>query len=128
MKLNIILSVVLLFFLISCKKSDDTYQVRYEFSSDVSDEYKFVYAEGNGNLATETKAGNSWVSKSFSMKKNKDGWAVPTILRLEVYPPVSWQSISKQANVKLKIIINGEERVSSTKVLTSTGVFEIISL
>ena len=104
--------------LFSCSK-DKKFDVKYEFSSDVSANYTIQYATSNDQLATETVTSTSW-SKDVTMKRSNDIGAIAGG-SLTVFPPAAWATTSDKANITLKIFANGDLKESSDTTLTGAN-------
>src|SRR6187397_111374 len=108
------LSIVILS--VSCKKtkSDDT-TVQYQFTSDVSANYKIEYADAD-MVHTENFQGTSW-SKFVVLKKDPAVGNI-RIARLVAYPPSTWANTTDKAHVNLKILVNGTAQVNKDTLIT----------
>ncbi|MEO8795703.1 MAG: hypothetical protein ABI390_09565 [Daejeonella sp.] len=131
-KLGILLFSLSLFLLLnSCKKKDNnTADVRYEFTSDISAAYKIEYVSSKDAFSSVTINSDNWKSQTFKILKEEDTFA-PNIVRINVYPPQAWVNSNTQANINLKIYVDGELMQDSDHVLSGAdfeiGVFDIVS-
>ncbi|AKQ45174.1 hypothetical protein TH63_05265 [Rufibacter radiotolerans] len=105
------------------------HQVKYEFTSDKADQYRFSYAVTSNDEATETINGTTW-SKSVSMPA-EEGVGNPTIAAVTVYPPATWVNTPTSAKIKLAIYVDGQLATSTETTLSgnhfNTGIKELAS-
>ncbi len=127
----LVFSLSLLFLLNSCKKKDNnTADVRYEFTSDISAAYKIEYVSSKDAFSSTTINSDNWKSQTYKIAKEEDSFA-PNIVRVNVYPPQAWVNTNTQANINMKIYVDGQLLEDSDHVLTGAdfevGVFDIVS-
>lgn len=118
---NISFSLVLIFstsiiLFTGCKKSIETVDVRYEFTSTTSANYHFNYLQENGIQASESVTGTTWTK---NVKITLAGGTAPSFASVTVYPPAAWSGTSNNATIVLKIFVNNEQKTNDSHVLTA---------
>jgi hypothetical protein len=124
-----VLFLTIIFLSVSCKKtSSGDASVQYQFTSDVSANYKIEYADAD-MVHTESFQGTSW-SKSVVLKSDP-ALANIRLARLVAYPPSTWANTTDKAHVNLKILVNGTVEVNKDTLMTGShvgsGILEIYS-
>ncbi|WP_157600707.1 hypothetical protein [Rufibacter sp. DG15C] len=113
----------------ACEDDPEEHQVRYEFTSDKADQYKFSYAVTSNSEPTETINGTTW-SKTVSIP-DEEGVGNPTIAAVTVYPPAAWVNTATSAKIKLTIYVDGAVATSRDATLTGSdfnmGIRELAS-
>ncbi|MEO7489152.1 MAG: hypothetical protein ABIU77_18710 [Ferruginibacter sp.] len=130
MKKAVLYILVFVLILSSCKKDGSgSRSVRYEFTSNISANYKMQYATDNNSHLIETFTGTTW-TKSVSMIK-QEGIGNVNVARLTVYPPAAWANAATSAKIMIKIFVNNEQKIATDTVLNASnidaGIFSIIS-
>lgn len=111
MKNKLILIVSATFILLSCKKESSnnggpvntptTSTLKFDFSSDLAAPYNISYKVDTTEMGEEIN-GRSWTKTVTATRSTSNRLA-----KLTVYPPVAWVGTNTQANVNLKITVNG---------------------
>jgi hypothetical protein len=104
----------------ACEDDPEEHEVRYEFTSDRADQYRFSYAVTSNSETSETINGTSW-SKTVSMP-DEEGVGNPTIAAVTVYPPATWANTATSAKIKLTIYVDGAVATSRDATLTGSDV------
>lgn len=117
MKHTLLFLVLALIVFVSCSKEKEEQEVRYEFLADNPDSYRLEYSTDHADgTSIETVTATTW-SKTVTIEKITEGWGVPTVVGVTVFPPASWNGPAKSAHVTLKIFIDGEEKATENGTL-----------
>jgi len=117
-KIIFILAVLVLF--ISCNKEstnsaspDNTSAVaiKYMFTSNLSAEYRIAYKQ-DSLILDEIILTQAW-----SKTVNVPGNSTSKIARLSVYPPDAWVGTGTQANINIKLFIDGMIKKDTSGIL-----------
>jgi hypothetical protein len=85
--------------------------VKYEFTSDRPAEYRLAYKKDT-TIVDEFVNTQAW-SKTVSVARN----TTSRLARLSVYPPESWVGTGTQANVNVKLSVDGVVKKDTSGIL-----------
>ena len=91
--------------------SSTTATIKFDFNSNLPAQYNISYNTDITAMGEEIN-GQSW-TKTVTVSKT----SVSRLAKLTVYPPVAWVGTNTQANVNLKITVDGIVKKDSSSIL-----------